>query len=116
MSFNKLTPAEAERLAFLAEECGEVVQAVGKVLRHGYNERSPFNDRVLEDNRYDLEKEVGHVLAVVELMLGSSDLDATKVALHQVKKLRSILDDTYMHEQHNADDKEKSDEGVYNGA
>ena len=33
--FNGLTPAEAERLALLMEECGEVVQIIGKVLRHG---------------------------------------------------------------------------------
>lgn len=33
--FNNLTPGEAERLAMLAEECGEVIQAVGKILRHG---------------------------------------------------------------------------------
>jgi hypothetical protein len=36
MSFNQLTDAEAERLALLAEECGEVVQVIGKILRHGY--------------------------------------------------------------------------------
>ena len=35
-NFNQLTPAETERLAILAEECGEVIQAVGKILRHGY--------------------------------------------------------------------------------
>jgi len=39
--FNGLSPAEAERLALLAEECGEVVQAVCKVLRHGYESTNP---------------------------------------------------------------------------
>ena len=34
--FNKLTPAQAERLAILIEECGEVIQAATKILRHGY--------------------------------------------------------------------------------
>lgn len=29
-SFNKLTPAEAERLALLSEECAEVIMAIGK--------------------------------------------------------------------------------------
>ena len=33
--FNNLTPGEAERLAILAEECGEVIQIIGKILRHG---------------------------------------------------------------------------------
>ncbi len=31
--FNELTPAEAERLAYLAEECGEAIQIIGKILR-----------------------------------------------------------------------------------
>ena len=30
---NNLTPAEEERLALLSEECGEVIQAIGKVLK-----------------------------------------------------------------------------------
>lgn len=34
--FNKLSNAELERLACLAEECGEVVQVVGKIISHGY--------------------------------------------------------------------------------
>lgn len=33
--FNKLTPEVQEVLAILAEECGEVVQRIGKILRHG---------------------------------------------------------------------------------
>ena len=35
--FNQLDCAAAERLAVLAEEAGEVVQAVTKILRHGYD-------------------------------------------------------------------------------
>lgn len=34
--FNRLTPAEVERLSMLAEEAAEVIRAVGKILRHGY--------------------------------------------------------------------------------
>ncbi len=39
--FNELTPAEVERLSMLAEEAGEVVKAVGKILRHGYGSCHP---------------------------------------------------------------------------
>lgn len=39
--FNGLTPAEAERLAMLSEECGEVIQIIGKILRHGYDSYHP---------------------------------------------------------------------------
>ncbi len=66
-----LTAAEMERLAMLAEECGEVVQAVGKVLRHGYQSASPFGGPV---NRVALEREIGNVRAVVGLMIDARDV------------------------------------------
>ena len=69
--FNQLTPAEAERLAMLAEECGEVVQVVGKILRHGYDSYHPDNPRVT--NRDLLVKELRDVNAVLQAM-GRSEL------------------------------------------
>lgn len=72
--FNKLSPAEAERLAMLAEECGEVIQAVGKILRHGYESFHPndlFNGHPkpgAENNRDRLTHELADLLAVVEMM------------------------------------------------
>ena len=64
--FNNLTPAEAERLAMLAEECGEVIQVVGKILRHGYESYHPENTS--ETNRDLLANEVCDLLAVVQMM------------------------------------------------
>ena len=69
--FNQLTPAEAERLAMLAEECGEVIQIVGKILRHGYDSYHPVNPRVT--NRDLLAKELRDVNAVL-LAMGQSEL------------------------------------------
>ena len=69
--FNQLTPAEAERLAMLAEECGKVIQAVGKILRHGYGSFHP--DRPEITNRTLLEREVRDLQAVLSLM--DSDID-----------------------------------------
>lgn len=66
--FNGLRPDEAERLAMLAEEAGEIVQAVGKILRHGYESRHPANP--IFTNREALCMEVTDLLAVVELMDG----------------------------------------------
>lgn len=54
--YNCLTPAEAERLAMLAEEAGEVIQVIGKVLRHGYESWHPDSPEV--SNRDLLAKEV----------------------------------------------------------
>jgi hypothetical protein len=54
-NFNKLTPAETERLAWLIEECGEVVKAGSKILRHGYYSYDP-SDPDHKGNRDDLKE------------------------------------------------------------
>ena len=60
--FNDLTPAEAERLAMLAEECGEVIRIVGKILRHGYASFHPADPNV--SNRELLGRELTDLYAV----------------------------------------------------
>ena len=60
--FNGLTPAQAERLAMLAEECGEVIQIIGKILRHGYESYHPNNPSVT--NRTLLGRELTDLIAV----------------------------------------------------
>ena len=71
--FNKLSPGEAERLAILAEECGEVIQVVGKILRHGYTSHHPDNPTV--DNEELLYKEIIDVYASVAMLVKSFDID-----------------------------------------
>ena len=70
-----MSPGEIERLAILAEECGEVAQAVGKVLRFGWEGQSPYGGRV---NRVALEREVGNLRAIVNLMLDSRTICASR--------------------------------------
>jgi len=70
--FNQLTPAEAERLALLAEECGEVIQAIGKILRHGYESRHPDGGPT---NREMLERELGDVYAAMDMLSDAGDTD-----------------------------------------
>ena len=41
MAFNQLSDAQLERLYILSEELGEAQQAVGKILRHGYDSKHP---------------------------------------------------------------------------
>ena len=82
-----LSPAEIERLSMLAEECGEVVQAVGKVLRHGWDCSSPYGSRT---NRVTLEREVGDVRAIVGLMLDSHDLHLAEVQTWQRRKRAAV--------------------------
>ena len=85
--FNKLTPAEAERLALLAEECAEVILAVGKILRHGYESCHPDRD---ENNRYDLEEECGHVRYAMIKMCDSGDLDKEHIHLSADYKAKYV--------------------------
>lgn len=85
--FNKLEPAEAERLAMLAEEAGEIVQIVGKILRHGYQSYHP--DQPATTNRMLLEKEVCDLYAVVTLMAEAGDVPyCAALDTHIAKKLR----------------------------
>jgi len=60
--FNKLTPAQAEAIHCLQEEEGELLQALGKVTRHGWDSRY-IVEGVPVDNMGDVEREAGHVLA-----------------------------------------------------
>lgn len=87
--FNRLTPAQAERLAILAEECGEVIQVVGKILRHGYDSHHPIRN---VDNISMLEQELGDLGAAVFMLAEAKDIDhrnvevAIKDKRHRVKK------------------------------
>lgn len=63
--FNQLRPGELERLALVMEECGEVIQAIGKVMRHGYNSCHPTTYR---ENREILERELGDLAFAMDLL------------------------------------------------
>lgn len=65
-NFNQLTPAETERLSMLAEECAEVIQVIGKILRHGYDNYHPADPTTT--NRDLLAKEVSEVMAITKEM------------------------------------------------
>lgn len=98
--FNGLTPAETERLAFLAEEMGEAIQAIGKILRHGYESQNPTSRRAQPPtNRLWLEEELGNVLAAIELMtaIGDADVDPESMEDFRLAKLKSVK--KWMHHQ-----------------
>ena len=70
---NRLSLAQIERLAILSEECGEVVQAIGKILRHGYKSKG-------WSNKEDLETEIGNIMAAVERLHQAGDIDMDAVS------------------------------------
>jgi NTP pyrophosphatase (non-canonical NTP hydrolase) len=94
MAFNKLTPAEAERLALLAEECAEVIQVIGKVLRHGFENHHPDGG---PSNRELLERECGDVGYAVALLVDAGDLDALDIERYTDGKAQLIA--PYLHHQ-----------------
>lgn len=94
--FNKLAPAEAERLALLLEEMGEAQQAIGKILRHGYESVNPFI-APSPTNRESLEREMGDVMAALQMLTEVKDLDAEKIENRRGRKRMNV--GGYMHHQ-----------------
>lgn len=62
--FNGLSPAHLEALALIAEECAEVVQAIGKILRHGLASEHPDSHIT---NYLTLQRETGDLLAALRI-------------------------------------------------
>jgi NTP pyrophosphatase (non-canonical NTP hydrolase) len=97
--FNGLTPAEAERLAILAEEAGEIVQAVGKILRHGYESYNPTTVRQIPNRRH-LEIECGDIAAVIHDMCRQGDMQPGFIDTQRESKLARLEAGTlYLHHQ-----------------
>jgi len=87
-----LTPAQRERLSILMEECSEVIQMVGKILRFGYESKYPNRNDALT-NKERIEDEIRDVLAIIQLMTEHVDLDANRLASkgrvnEKLKKIR----------------------------
>ena len=90
--FNQLTPTQAELLALLSEEGGEVVQIVGKILRHGLSSCHP--DGGLPNYRL-LESEIGDLIAATRLIASAGMIDMVRVEDAADEKLRRVF--KYLH-------------------
>ena len=93
---NGLIDSEVESLAILAEECGEVLQIVGKVLRHGYASHNPLSANPIS-NRGLLAKEIGDLRWIISLML--SEGDVAEGAVVQRERLKGERAKPYLHHQ-----------------
>ncbi len=84
--FNKLTPAENERLTFLSKECSELIKAICKVQRHGYDNRNP--DKPSEGtNREQVAREVADVRFATALLLATADIGSAIVEKHETARV-----------------------------
>jgi NTP pyrophosphatase (non-canonical NTP hydrolase) len=100
--FNELTPAEVERLALLAEECGECIQAIGKVLRHGYESQHPEGIHHGATNRTRLTEEMGDVRAAMIMLCDAGDIVKVEVHAAADDKLKRVR--PYLHHQRSQSD------------
>lgn len=86
---NGLSAARMERLAILAEELGEAQQAVGKILRHGYESYNPTVNKG-PTNRAALEREMGDVFMALGLLTQAGDLNYSFIVNRQEQKKNNI--------------------------
>jgi NTP pyrophosphatase (non-canonical NTP hydrolase) len=94
--FNELRDDEHERLSILMEECGEVIQIIGKIFRHGYESTHP-DDGEGPNNREMLETELGHIEFSKSMMIKNGDIDQSRIAQSKRKKRLKICQ--YLHHQ-----------------
>jgi NTP pyrophosphatase (non-canonical NTP hydrolase) len=87
-------PAERERLTLLAEECAEVIQAVTKILRHGYSSHHPNGGA---DNRQNLEGELGDLRFATILMCEAKDIKKDEIHTNAHDKGERVRQ--YLHHQ-----------------
>jgi NTP pyrophosphatase (non-canonical NTP hydrolase) len=94
--FNCLTAAEDERLTILSEEASEVIKAIAKIQRHGYESYNP-NRPQDGNNREQLEQEIGDLSVAIKMMIHCSDIQAKKINEATARKEADIS--RYLHHQ-----------------
>ena len=91
--FNGLDEADAEALALLAEEAGEIVQAAMKCLRHGLRSHNPLIDDGVNDpptNGADLSKEIGQLYVAIGILINAGVLSKTEIEKARDAKMSTI--------------------------
>jgi NTP pyrophosphatase (non-canonical NTP hydrolase) len=90
-----LTEAQLERLDLLQEECGEIIQAVSKIRRFGYDNTHPKKPEG-PTNKEHLETELGGLAAVVNLLVISGDIEEDHCELAQLTKETAFQSGKYV--------------------
>lgn len=97
-NFNQLSNKQLEQLYILSEELGEAQQAIGKILRHGYESFSPF-DKSKTTNRSNLERELADIMFAMKLLVQSDEIDYKNLKIKAMEKEEKVI--TYLHYQGN---------------
>ena len=78
-----------EILGILQEECAEVIQAISKIFRFGFDAQHPNEDR---NNLQRLEEELGDLVCMIGLLMNKkivSESNVESAAELKLKKLRT---------------------------
>lgn len=78
---------EHEIMSILQEESAEIIQAVSKIFRFGYNSKHPDKDQT---NREHLAEEIGDILAMIELLIKNEIVDWQAVESAKNKKFKKL--------------------------
>ena len=83
-----MTPAQHEALAILAEECGEVMQVIGKMLRHGIVVDHPTMGKW--DNTRELMIEMADAVVAMTLVARELDLSVDQIECNLHTKVEAL--------------------------
>lgn len=75
-------------LEHLAEEAAEVIQMKSKVIRFGVNDEWPEGSGLT--NRKKLQEEIGHLQAVIDILLAHEIVDQEQMNKHKWEKWDSM--------------------------
>lgn len=93
-----MTNAQAERLDVLVEELAEAIHAASKCKRHGYDSTHKDYQNVLNQNL--LEKELGHAIYAIEMLINAGDVAGSAIADQTQRKWQG---NRYLHHQQNVE-------------
>ena len=85
----KSTTEENEILNILSEECAEVIQAISKIFRFGWESAHPSNPEYI--NRMHLEEELGDLQAMIGILIDKNIIDMDKIELAAQNKLMKLM-------------------------
>lgn len=87
MKENLISDKQREVLLIAQEECAEIVQAVSKCFRFGFDSRWPIDG---SNNRENLTEEVGDFVAMVRLMVDYEIIDMSELEKAAERKMTKL--------------------------
>lgn len=86
--FADLTPVEHEMISCAAEEAAEIAMIVCKSLRHGIDSCHP--DPGSKPNRFEIAREIGQLIAVMQIMCDVGVIHPNDVEFGRLEKFAKI--------------------------